>query len=252
MKNIGVVLLSGGLDSTSVAAMAKRKVDSLFALTINYGQTHLKETVAAAKVARFLGIQHQVVKANFFKTLAWYSALTSTEQFNIPEEAAKPGVLKNRESDIPITYVPLRNTFFITMGAAFLESHALDAIEKDGVKPSGLRTTLWLGPNALDYSGYPDCRPEYYEKISAAINQGSKLFTQYKVKLGIETPLIRMSKAEIVMAGIKYKAPIELTWSCYQGSAKPCGVCDSCVLRAKGFKEAGVKDPAISSSKKTK
>ncbi len=245
MKNIGVVLLSGGLDSTTVAAMAKRKVDSLFALTINYGQTHLKETVAAGKVARSLGIQHQVVKADFFKTLAWYSALTSKEQFNIPKEAQKPGVLKNRESDIPITYVPLRNTFFITRGAAFLESQALNAIERDKVKPKDVKASLWLGPNALDYSGYPDCRPEYYEKISAAINQGSKLFTQYKVKIGIETPLITMSKADIVRAAITSKAPIALTWSCYQGNPKPCGVCDSCVLRAKGFKEAGVKDPAL-------
>lgn len=246
MKRIGVVLLSGGLDSTTVAAMAKEKVDSLFALTINYGQSHLKETSAAKNVARTLGIKHQIVKADFFKTLAWYSALTSKEQFDIPEEASKPGVLKNREADIPITYVPLRNTFFITMGAAFLESQALSAIEKDRTRPRDVKASLWLGPNALDYSGYPDCRPEYYEKISSAINQGSKLFTQYKVKLEIETPLITMSKADIVRAAIAKKAPIELTWSCYQGGARPCGVCDSCVLRAKGFREAGVKDPVLS------
>ena len=252
MNNIGVVLLSGGLDSTTVAAMARRKVDSLFALTINYGQSHLKETAAARKVAHSLGIQHQVVKADFFKTLAWYSALTSTEKFNIPEEALHPGMLRKRESEIPITYVPLRNTFFITMGAAFLESQALNAIEKDKMKPASLRATLWLGPNALDYSGYPDCRPEYYEKISSAINQGSKLFTQYRVKLDIETPLITMSKADIVRKAVSIKAPIELTWSCYHGGVRPCGVCDSCVLRAKGFKEAGVKDPAISHSKKAR
>ncbi len=245
MKRIGVVLLSGGLDSTTVAAMAKRKVDSLFALTINYGQTHVKETVAAKHVARALKIQHQVVKADFFKTLAWYSALTSKEQFDIPEEAVKPGVLKKRASNIPITYVPLRNTFFITMGAAFLESQALNAIEKDKTNPKDLKASLWLGPNALDYSGYPDCRPEYFEKISGAINQGSKLFTQYKVKMEIETPIITMSKADIVRASAKEKAPIALTWSCYQGGANPCGVCDSCVLRAKGFKEAGVRDPAL-------
>lgn len=232
--------------------MAHRKVDSLFALTINYGQSHLKEISAAKKVARSLNIQHQVVNADFFKTLAWYSALTSKEQFNIPREALKLGVLKKRESDIPITYVPLRNTFFITMGAAFLESQALKAIEMDKVKPANLRASLWLGPNALDYSGYPDCRPEYYEKISSAINQGSKLFTQYKVKLGIETPLITMSKADIVRTAVAMEAPIELTWSCYRGGAKPCGVCDSCVLRAKGFKEARVKDPATAYAKKAK
>ncbi len=146
---------------------------------------------------------------------------------------------------IPITYVPLRNTFFLALGAAFLESQVLYAIEVEAVDPKGQEATLFMAPNAIDYSGYPDCRPEYFEKMGDALAYGSKLWTEYQVPIRVETPIIHMSKREIVKMGIKLGAPLEFTWSCYHGGSVPCGMCDSCLLRAKGFQDAGVLDPAL-------
>ena len=147
--------------------------------------------------------------------------------------------------DIPITYVPLRNTFFLTLGAALLESQALHAIEKEGAEPAEVSATLFIAANAIDYSGYPDCRPEFYAAAAETLRLGSKLGAQYGVRIGIETPLIAMSKAEIVRLAVEVGAPLEHTWSCYEGGERTCGRCDSCVLRAKGFAEAGVADPAL-------
>jgi 7-cyano-7-deazaguanine synthase len=148
-------------------------------------------------------------------------------------------------ADIPITYVPLRNTLFVTLGAAFLESEALDAIERRGADPAWLEARLFIAANALDYSGYPDCRPEFYASVTETLRLGSKLGTQYGISIQVETPLIAMTKAEIVRAAVAAGAPLEHTWSCYEGGAQPCGRCDSCLLRAKGFAEAGVADPAL-------
>ena len=108
-----------------------------------------------------------------------------------------------------------------------------------------MQAYIYLAPNAVDYGGYPDCRPEYYEKITPALEYGSKLWTQYGVRMTVETPIIELSKAEIAEMGIRMEAPLEYTWSCYQGGDVPCGGCDSCVLRAKGFEEAGIPDPLL-------
>ncbi len=238
---LGLVLLSGGLDSTTVAAMATREGYDLSAVTVHYGQAHAKEVDAARQVADALGIKRRVVDLAFFRDLAWYSALTHPEQFAVPAERT----LEAMAADIPITYVPLRNTLFVTLGAAFLESEALDAIERRGADPATLEARLFIAANALDYSGYPDCRPEFYASIAKTLRLGSKLGTQYGVSIRVETPLIAMTKAEIVRAAVAAQAPLEVTWSCYQGGARPCGRCDSCLLRAKGFAEAGVADPAL-------
>jgi 7-cyano-7-deazaguanine synthase len=238
---LGLVLLSGGLDSTTVAAMALRQGFDLSAVTVHYGQAHAREVDAARRVAGALGINQQVVDLTFFRDLAWYSALTHPEQFALPAERS----VEQMAADIPITYVPLRNTLFVTLGAAFLESEALDAIERRGVDPAQLEARLFIAANALDYSGYPDCRPEFYASVAETVRLGSKLGTQYGVTIQIETPLIAMSKAEIVRAAIGAGAPLEHTWSCYAGGDAPCGRCDSCLLRAKGFAEAGVSDPAL-------
>ena len=238
---LGLVLLSGGLDSTTVAAMAVRQGYDLSAVTVQYGQAHVREIDAARLVAQALGLRQRVVDITFFRELAWYSALTQPEQFALPAERSP----EDMAADIPITYVPLRNTLFVTLGAAFLESQALDAIERRGADPASLEATVFIAANALDYSGYPDCRPEFYAAVVETLRLGSKLGTQYGVPIRVETPLIAMSKADIVRAAVAAGAPLEHTWSCYAGGARPCGQCDSCLLRAKGFAEAGLPDPAL-------
>ena len=236
-----VSLLSGGLDSTTVTAHALQVTDDLTALTFHYGQSHSKEVDCAKEIAAELSIRLHLLDISFFRDVAWYSALTNPDRFPIPEDRT-PGQMG---VSIPITYVPMRNTFFLALAAAFLESHLLHAIEVEGVDPKGMEARLFMAPNAIDYSGYPDCRPEFFEKMGDALGYGSKVWTQYHVPIQLETPIIQMSKAEIVMMGMKLNAPLELTWSCYQGGPTPCGGCDSCILRAKGFREAGCPDPLL-------
>jgi 7-cyano-7-deazaguanine synthase len=241
MKKVGVILLSGGLDSTTVAAYAKKQGYELIALTLHYGQKHSKEVEAAKRIAQLLGIKQEVIDVSFFKRLAWYSALTSYKKLKVPKQRDREEMTKN----IPITYVPLRNTFFITMAAAFLESETLNLIEAENASPADVEAYLFIAANAIDYSGYPDCRPEYYEQMTKALYQGSKSGTQYKKSINIETPIISKTKADIVKMAMDLKAPLEYTWSCYEGEELPCGKCDSCILRAKGFAEAGYEDPLL-------
>ena len=236
-----VTLLSGGLDSTTVTAYARRKVDRLVALTFHYGQSHSREVESAREVARALGVEHRLLDISFLQEVAWYSALTNPDRFPIPKEndPQKLGF------SVPITYVPLRNTIFLALAAALLESEVLHAIEVEGLEPAAVGAAVYLAPNALDYSGYPDCRPEYYQRMRPALEYGSKLWTQYEVPIRVETPIIGLSKGEIVRLALEVEAPLALTWSCYEGGPLPCGGCDSCLLRAKGFQEAGVLDPLL-------
>ena len=248
MESIGVTLLSGGLDSTTVTAYARSRVQRLTALTFLYGQTHSKEVQSAERVAELLGVRHDKVDISAFAKVAWYSSLTNPESFPLPKDRPlreMSGRPENSGSGIPITYVPLRNSFFLVMAGALLESQALHAIERDGIFPQELETRIFIAPNAIDYSGYPDCRPEYYEKMRDGLIYGSKLWTEYHVPIQIETPIIHLSKAQIVKLGMDIKAPLEHTWSCYRADESPCGRCDSCILRAKGFAEAGVEDPLL-------
>ena len=242
MPSYGISLLSGGLDSTTVTALAKGKTDHLTALTFHYGQSHSKEVDCAAAVARSIDVEQELMDISFLGKVAWYSALTNPERFPVPEDqyAAKMG------NSVPITYVPLRNTIFLSLAAAYLESQALHAIEIEGVTPSDLQAHIYMAPNAIDYSGYPDCRPEFFEKMGESLGYGSKLWTEYHIPLQIEIPIIDMSKADIVRLGIAINAPLELTWSCYLGGKVPCARCDSCILRANGFRDSGYPDPALS------
>jgi 7-cyano-7-deazaguanine synthase len=241
MKKIGVILLSGGLDSTTVAAYALEQGYELTGLTFHYGQKHNREIRSARKIAGILGLHHEVIDISFYRKLAWYSALTSSEDFPVPQLRDESRMSK----DIPITYVPLRNTFFLTLAAAHLESRALELIEKEKVAPADIKASIFIAANAVDYSGYPDCRPEFYEQMARVLFLGSKLGVQYRSHLNIETPIISMTKAEIVKMALDLNAPLKYTWSCYEGGRIPCGVCDSCILRAKGFQEAGCQDPAL-------
>ncbi|OAI40797.1 hypothetical protein AYO38_05085 [bacterium SCGC AG-212-C10] len=237
----GIVLLSGGLDSTTVAAHALEAGYELRGLAINYGQLHARELSSAQAVADRLGFPLLVADAPFYARMASHSALTDAAGFALPEHRAPEAMA----ADIPITYVPLRNTFFVTIAAAALESWMLALIENDRSDPATLDPAIFVGANAIDYSGYPDCRPEFYDAIAETVRLGSKLGTQYGVRMRIEAPIIAMGKADIVRHATRLGAPLELTWSCYAGQEWPCGVCDSCVLRAAGFAEAGLPDPAL-------
>ncbi|MDE0030996.1 MAG: 7-cyano-7-deazaguanine synthase QueC [Deltaproteobacteria bacterium] len=241
MPSYGVTLLSGGLDSTTVAAYAKGRVDNMSAITFRYGQSHSKEVDCAVRIAGMLDIEHRLLDISFLSDVAWYSALISPDRFPVPfgRAAGEMG------HGIPITYVPMRNTIFLSLAAAWLESRVLYAIEVEGVAASDVEASVYMAPNALDYSGYPDCRPEFYEATRRTLDLGSKLWTEYAVPIRVETPIIDLSKAEIAALGIRLGAPLEHTWSCYKGGNVPCGSCDSCVLRAKGFAEAGIPDPLL-------
>ena len=241
MPHIAIVLLSGGLDSATAAAWMLRQGVTLSALTVDYGQSHAREVNAARRVAAALDIPHQVVDARFFAQVATHSALTQPDRHAAPFNRAP----ETMAGEIPLTYVPLRNTFLLTLAAAALESRALDSIENAGLDPGAIETSILIGANAIDYSGYPDCRPEYYRAVLETLRLGSKIGTAYGVQLQIATPLIDKSKADIVALASELGAPIEHTWSCYGGGPAPCGRCDSCILRANGFRDAGRDDPAL-------
>ncbi len=216
-----IVLLSGGLDSTTVAALAKAEGYRLFALTIDYNQRHRIELESAAKVAAALGAERHVTLP---LDLRAFGGSALTDDIAVPKGGVMPG--------IPVTYVPARNTIFLSLALGWAEA-------------AGARD-IFIGVNALDYSGYPDCRPEFIAGFEALAELATKAGTEGR-GFRIHTPLSAMSKADIVRAAIGAGAPLELTWSCYDPTpaGRPCGACDSCRLRAKGFAEAGVTDPAV-------
>ena len=239
MDTYGVTLLSGGLDSTTVATYAKTKVNHMSAITFDYGQSHSKEVICAKQIADIMSLEHKIIDISFLTEIAWYSALTNPELFPVPD-SGQEGL---QGHGIPITYVPLRNTIFVSLAASYLESTILHAIESNGRNPNQISAAVYLAPNAIDYSGYPDCRPEYFLQMQKTLEHGSKLWLEYGISISIETPIIKLSKKEIAQLGTKLNAPIEHTWSCYRAGDTPCTTCDSCVLRAKGFSEAKIVDP---------
>lgn len=220
-KPRAVVLLSGGLDSTTAAAWAKKEGYDLYALSFDYGQRHRKELARAKLVAAALRVKGHVVLKVPLGALGG-SALTD-KRVAVPDAKGRIG------TRIPATYVPARNTIFLSLALAYAEVMGATAIV--------------LGANALDYSGYPDCRPEYLAAFERMANLATKAGVEGR-PLRIVAPLLDLSKADIVRLGRTLKAPLQLTWSCYRGGARPCGTCESCVLRQKGFEAAGVPDPA--------
>lgn len=215
-----VVLLSGGLDSTVCMAVAKDRGFEIFPISFNYHQRHKREIESAKNVAAYYKVKkHLIIETNFNDIGG--SALTDSS-IDVPRGDVQ-------RHDIPITYVPARNLIFL--------SYAVGYAEVIGAKH------IFIGVNSLDYSGYPDCRPEFIDKFQAVANLATKVGVEEAEKLVIETPLLNLSKKEIVLLGTKLKAPIEFTTSCYNGADAACGKCDSCLLRLKGFKEAGLKDP---------
>lgn len=219
-----IVLLSGGMDSATCLAIAARDGRPVHALTVLYGQRHAKEVRSARALARHYRVaRHTVVRLPLGSLLT--SSLTDARR-RLPDRA-RPG------PRIPSTYVPARNTILLSIALGYAESHHLG--------------TIVLGANAIDYSGYPDCRPEYFRAFERLARRATKAGVERGEVVRIRAPLLRLSKAQIVRLGDRLGVPWHLTWSCYAGGRRPCGRCDACRLRAKGFAEAGRPDPACSS-----
>ncbi len=217
-----IVLFSGGLDSTTCLYWALAQGYTCEALSVSYGQRHLREVVSAQAICKQLGVKHHLIDLN----LPWLEASSLVdENKSLPDIAVE----KIPQAGVPSTYVPGRNLMFLSLAGSLLDAIGADAII--------------AGPNAVDFSGYPDCTPAFFKAAGEALNRG----TLRGVREGIEVlaPLMKLSKAEIVKLAVKLNVPLKLTWSCYAGGEKPCGKCDSCKLRAKGFAEAGVQDPSI-------
>lgn len=220
-----IVLLSGGLDSATTAAIAKSQGFDLYALSIDYGQRHCFELEAARRVAQSQGVRrHVTLKID----LTQFGASALTADIDVPKDRSEAEM----GSGIPITYVPARNTVFLSLALAYAEaSGAAD---------------LFVGVNAVDYSGYPDCRPEYIAAFEQMANLATKAGVEGSLRFRIHTPLIDLTKAEIIRRGLALGVDYSLTHSCYDpdSAGRSCGHCDSCLLRLKGFHDAGVPDPA--------
>lgn len=215
-----VVLLSGGLDSTVCMAVADAAGCELLPISFDYQQRHGRELECARRVAAHYGVKnHLIIKTNM--SAIGGSALTDAA-IDVP--AGDAG-----RQDIPVTYVPARNLIFLSYALGYAEVAGADRI--------------YIGVNALDYSGYPDCRPEFIGLFQTLADYSTKAAVQDGRRIVVETPLISLTKKEIILLGVKHAAPLGLTTSCYTGGAAACGRCDSCVLRLKGFAEAGLTDP---------
>ena len=219
-----VILLSGGIDSATAAAIANQNGYELHALSFNYGQRHERELESAGKVAKFLQIKTQRVISFDLRTIGG-SALT--DNIHVPKGRSNTEI----SHGIPITYVPARNTIFLSFGLALAER--IDAQD------------IFFGANQLDYSGYPDCRDPYIRAFEKMANLATKAGVEGKSELKVHTPLLEMTKGEIIKTGLALGLDYGLTWSCYDPAidGRACGQCDSCQLRLKGFQEAGRVDP---------
>jgi 7-cyano-7-deazaguanine synthase len=217
-----VVLLSGGIDSSTTLAIARSMGRELYALSFRYGQRHALELEAAGRVARSLGVKRHLIISFDLRDIGG-SALTSEAE--VPK--AGPG------EGIPVTYVPARNTIFLSFALSWAE--ALGAAE------------IYIGANVTDYSGYPDCRPEYLRAFQQMANLATKASVEGRTRFSVLAPLLEMTKAEIIRTGASLGLDFGLTWSCYDPSpdGRPCLRCDSCRFRQKGFREAGMDDPLL-------
>ncbi|MFN3551261.1 MAG: 7-cyano-7-deazaguanine synthase QueC [Endomicrobiia bacterium] len=213
-----VVLLSGGLDSSTTLFYVKKKGFRPQCLIFDYGQRHRKEINSAKKIASYLKVKYYIVKIQ----LPWKGSSLLDKNLSLP--------VKKIKNVIPSTYVPARNLIFLSFAVSFAET--INA------------RYVFYGANQIDFSGYPDCREEFINKLQETIDVGIKSSIKGE-KIIIKAPLLKLSKEQIIKLALKLKVPLNLTWSCYKGDKKPCGVCDSCRIRAEGFKKADVEDPLL-------
>ncbi|MDE0689406.1 MAG: 7-cyano-7-deazaguanine synthase QueC [Candidatus Poribacteria bacterium] len=227
MRKKAVVLLSGGLDSTTTLAIAHDEGYDTYCMSFRYGQRHIVELQCAKNISKALGVKQHIVVDIDLRTFG-SSALTETD-IEVPKDRSD----SDMGNGIPITYVPARNTIFLSYALAYAEVLVAD--------------TIFIGANAIDYSGYPDCRPEYIDAYETLANLATQAGVEGKTKLRIRAPLIDKTKAEIIQIGAALGVDYSLTLSCYDPDAegRACGRCDSCLLRKKGFKEAGIPDPTL-------
>lgn len=221
-----ICLLSGGVDSTTCLAIARRQGLECYCLSFDYGQRHHIELRAAGRVASQLGAkEHRIIKID----LRAFGGSALTSDIDVPKNRAHSEMGR----DVPITYVPARNTIFLSFALAYAEV----------TRASG----IFIGVNALDYSGYPDCRPEFLASFENLANLATKAGVTGETKIAIHAPLMKMTKAEIVRKALELGVDLSLTHSCYDpdSSGRACGTCDACILRRKGFDEAGVMDPVL-------
>jgi 7-cyano-7-deazaguanine synthase len=221
-----IVLLSGGLDSAVTLYFAKKEGFTCRCLIFDYGQRHKREIESAKRIAKAAGCQYRILNIR----LPWRGSSLLDKKALITQQAGCRAV---KRTDIPLTYVPGRNIIFL--------SFALSLAETVGAKD------IFIGAHSQDYSGYPDCRKEFFQAFNRVINTG----TRSGVKgdgIRISTPLVNKKKSEIIRMGMGLKVPFKLTWSCYRGGKKPCGRCDSCYFRARGFAELGIPDPLLDAS----
>jgi 7-cyano-7-deazaguanine synthase len=216
-----VVLLSGGLDSAVTLYYAAAKGYRPICISFDYGQRHRRELKHAKAIARAAGAPHFAVKI----ALPWKGSSLLDRKLAVPRRS-----IAEASRGIPSTYVPGRNIIFLSFAVSLAEASGCSAV--------------FIGAHAQDYSGYPDCRPEFYAAFAKAVKEGTKAGVE-GAAVKIITPLIAKGKADIIRLGRRLGVPFNLTWSCYKGGAAPCGTCDSCLFRAKGFTEAGIEDPAI-------
>ena len=215
-----VVLLSGGLDSATILYYAKKKGFTPYCLIFEYGQRHRKEITRAKRIALHARCRFQLMKI----ALPWRGSSLLDAKMRLPRRR------RVNTKKIPSTYVPARNIIFLSFAVSFAEAIGAKAV--------------FIGANAIDYSGYPDCRPKFFKAYQRMLEKGLKTGVEGKA-IRVYTPLVHKTKAQIIKMGLKLKVPYHLTWSCYQGGRRPCGRCDSCLLREKGFDAVGMKDPIM-------
>jgi len=220
MKKNAVVLLSGGLDSATTLFMAKKRGYRCHCLIFDYGQRHKREIEMAKKISRLAGCKYKFSRI----TLPWKGSALLDKKIALPKQRS----LKVIPKEVPSSYVPARNTIFLSFALSFAEAIGAQKI--------------FIGANAVDFSGYPDCRGPYFKAFEKVAKIGTKAGIKGR-RISIETPLLSMTKSQIVKKGLKLKVPHKYTWSCYEGKKRPCGICDSCIIREKGFKDARAEDP---------
>ena len=217
-----VVLLSGGLDSSVALYLAKSKGFEVIALSFDYGQRHARELRAAKEIAKKAGVtDHQIVSLNM---TSWGGSSLTDKNIEVEDGDV------NRD-DIPVTYVPARNMIFLSVAASVAEANEAQ--------------NIFIGVSEVDYSGYVDCRREFIDAMEKAVNLGTVMGAERNMPIRIHAPFVNMTKSEEIKLGMELGVDFSLTWSCYRGGEKPCGKCDSCLLRAKAFAEAGFEDPAV-------